>query len=96
MDVHRLSTALRRLCGAGALLAAAAWSSAAAAVPPLVCEPGPVVVAGGGRDEAAAACAGARDAVAFLTPAGVTVPDRIVIELVAEMPAGLPPGAVGC
>lgn len=54
------------------------------------------MVAGGGRDEAAAACAGARDAVAFLTPAGATVPDRIVIELVAEMPAGLPPGAVGC
>jgi hypothetical protein len=96
MDLHHLSAALRKLCRAGALLAAAAWSSAEAAPAPMVCDAGPAVVAGASRDEAAAACAGARDAVAFLAPAGATLPDRIDIELVAVMPAGLPPGAVGC
>ena len=96
MDLHRLSTAVRRLCRAGAMAAAAAWPVACAAVQPVACEPGPAVVAGASRAEAASACAGARDAVAFLAPAGATVPDRIVIELVAEMPPGLPPGAVGC
>lgn len=54
------------------------------------------MVAGAGATEFAAACTGARDAVSFLAPAGVAMPDRIVIELVAEMPPGLPPGAVGC
>lgn len=63
---------------------------------PLHCALTPSAVEGAANDdEAALACQGAAEAFAFFSALGVALPERVSIELVAALPAGVPADAIG-
>jgi hypothetical protein len=92
---RRPATAVRAIAVALGLAGAAAWPALAAPAP-VLCEGAPAEVHGGNGEDRATACAGARDAIEFLSRVGVPAPARIAIHVVGQLPPDLRVDAVGC